>query len=395
MGRLPDYFGVSAFGIKMGVIAPGSDLIAMVCDSLSNIMKDGFLDDGDTICITESVVARAQNNFVTVEDIALEVRNKMGIRPDGKIGVLFPILSRNRFSLIMKGLAAAVPEGEVLLQLSYPADEVGNQILPYEFAEELGKNNGETISLDEIGSKRFKHPITGVDYIELYDSIIRNEGCRSQIILNNDPSVMGSFGLDGVVVASIHSRQRTRKKLALQGHNCITLQDICNQGPGAWSEWGLLGSNLSSANKLKLAPREADQLADQVQARVQSEMGKNIEVIVYGDGAYCDPSTGIYELADPQPAFGMTRGLRGKYREGLKYKYLVDKMLDEGIGIDQIELFLQARKAEQFSKDSMETEGTTPRKVEDLIASLADLVSGSADAATPLIVVKGFLNRSA
>jgi hypothetical protein len=392
MGRIPDYFGVSAFGIKMGVIVPGTDLIAMVCESLSNVMKDGFLDDGDTICITESVVARAQNNFVTVEDIALEVRNKMGIKLDSKIGVLFPILSRNRFSLIMKGLAAAVPEGEVLVQLSFPADEVGNQILPYDYAEELGKTNGDTISLDEIGPNRFKHPITGVDYIDLYENLIRNEGSKPHIILNNDPLAIGEFGLDGIIVASIHSRERSRKKLELRGYNCITLQDICNQGPGSWSEWGLLGSNLSSANKLKLAPREADQLADQVQARVRAEIGKNIQVIVYGDGAYCDPSTGIYELADPKPALGMTRGLRGKYREGLKYKYLVDKMLDEGLEIDKIELSLQAQKAQKFSKDSMETEGTTPRKVEDLIASLADLVSGSADAATPLIIVKGFIN---
>ncbi|NLG32909.1 MAG: hypothetical protein GX550_05255 [Syntrophomonadaceae bacterium] len=388
MGRLPDYIGVSAFGIKMGIIVPGSDLIGLVCQALKKCDQDGFLDDGDTVCITESVLARAQNNYVLVEDIAAEVKERLKLHSQAKVGVLFPILSRNRFSLIMKGIAAAVPEGQVIVQLSYPADEVGNQLLPVEYCDLL---ENRIITVEEIGENRFKHPITNVDYIELYYNIIAEQGAKPHIILSNDCLKITEYDLDGIIVANIHNRFRTLEKTKSIAANCITLQDICNQRNGAWSEWGLLGSNLSSGNKLKLAPREADQFADELQEQISAELGKYVEVLVYGDGAYRDPSTGIYELADPQPAFGMTRGLRGKYREGLKYKYLVDKMLEEGVDIAHIEELLNHMKSQGFNKDSLETEGTTPRRVEDLIASLADLISGSADAGTPLILVKNFL----
>lgn len=394
MSRLPDYIGVSAFGLKMGVIVPGSDVVSMVCEVLQKCDQDGLLDDGDTVCVTESVVARAQNNYVTIEDIASDVRTKLGIGPAGRIGVLFPILSRNRFSLILKGLAAAVPEGEVVIQFSYPADEVGNQLLPYDFHETLGKCEGELILMEDIGEQRFLHPVTQVDYIALYEDIVNQQGASCQIILCNDPLHLVSYELDGVIVSNVHQRFRTQAKLIKHGVNCITLQDICNSGAGSWSEWGVLGSNLSSGNKLKLAPRDCDLLADQIQTLVEKDMNKKIEVIIYGDGAYCDPSTGIYELADPQPAFGMTKGLRGKYREGLKYKYLVDKMLDEGYDIDTIAQHIEERKEEQFDRSSIETEGTTPRKSEDLLSSLADLISGSADAGTPCILIKGFLQRN-
>lgn len=390
MSRIPDYVGVSAFGIKMGVIVPGTDIVGMVCEALARCNADGLLDDGDTACITESVVARAQNNYVTIQDIAEDVRKKLNLKEDSRIGVVFPILSRNRFSLILKGIASAVPEGEVIVQLSYPADEVGNQILPYDFAEKLGKANGDIITLDEIGEDRFLHPITNVDYIALYEGVIEQTGAKARVFLCNDPLRIMEYNPDGVIVANIHARYRTAQKFKENGYSCITLQDICNEGK-AWSEWGLLGSNLSSGDKLKLAPREADKVADAVQDWVKKELGKHIEVIVYGDGAYKDPSTGIYELADPQPAFGMTRGLRGRYREGLKYKYLVDKMLEEGVAMEKIEEELNAMKRDSYEKDCFETEGTTPRKVEDLMASLADLVSGSADAGTPLILIKGFL----
>jgi len=393
MGILPDYIGVSAFGLKMGVIVPGSDVVALVSEVLGKCAQDGLLDDGDTVCVTESVVARAQNNYVTTDQIAQEVRKKLQVGPQGRIGVLFPILSRNRFSLILKGLAAAVPQGSVVIQLSYPTDEVGNQLLPYDFHETLGKCEGELISLEDLGEERFLHPITQVDYIALYQQIVNEQGADCQLVLCNDPTHLTYYELDGVVVANIHNRFRTRDKLAAKGVKCITLQDICNNGPGSWSEWGVLGSNLSSGDKLKLAPRDCDLLADQIQRRVQQELHKHVEVIIYGDGAYCDPSTGIYELADPQPAFGMTAGLRGKYREGLKYKYLVDKMLDEGYDIETIAQYIHARRDEQLDRSSIETEGTTPRKSEDLLSSLADLVSGSADAGTPCILIKGFLQK--
>lgn len=392
LGRLPDYIGVLAFGIKMGVIVPGCNLIDMVGEALAKCEQDGLLDDGDTVCITESIVARAQNNYITVNDIAVEIKNKLNLRSNSKIGILFPILSRNRFSLILKGIAQAVPEGEVVIQLSYPSDEVGNQILPYDYAEENGKEYSDIITVDEIGENRFLHPITRVDYINLYKSIIEEAGGTAKIILSNDPTKITEFDLDGIVVANVHDRNKTLRKINNLHPNCITLQDICNNDKAAsWSEWGLLGSNMSSGDKLKLAPREADQFAIKIQNLVREKLGKNIEVLVYGDGAYCDPSTRIYELADPQPAFGLTDGLRGKYREGVKYKYIVDKMLDEGIEVDAIEDSIESIKEQEFEKNGFETEGTTPRKTEDLIASLADLISGSADAGTPMILVKGFL----
>lgn len=393
MGILPDYIGVSAFGIKMGVVVPGSDIAAMVYEALEKCCRDGLLDHGDTACITESVVARAQNNYITIQDIAAQVRAKLKVSVDSRIGVVFPILSRNRFSLILKGIATAVPRGQVVIQLSYPADEVGNQLLPHDFHENLGKSDGEMITLQEIGEERFRHPITDVDYIQLYEDIVTAQGARCNICLCNDPLGLAGYELDGIIAASIHSRERHRRKIEASGMRCITLQDICNEGDKAWSEWGVLGSNLSSGDRLKLAPRDSDHLAETVQAMVKEGLGRDIEVIIYGDGAYCDPSTGIYELADPQPAFGMTRGLAGKYREGLKYKYLVDKMLDEGVEVNSIASEIYNRKVENLARDSIETEGTTPRKAEDLLASLADLVSGSADAGTPLILVKGFLNR--
>jgi len=392
VGIIPDYVGVSAFGIKLGVIVPGTDLVDMIFQALIKCDNDGLLDDGDTVCITESVVARAQDNFVTVSEIAEAVAHKLNLKPDSTLGVVFPILSRNRFSLILKGLAAAVPQGKVIVQLSFPNDEVGNQLLPPEVVEVLGYNCNQ-IEVQALKGQKFSHPITGVDYMELYQDIIREQAKDVEIIICNDPLRITEYPVDAVVVANIHARNRTIQKLRTTKVPCITLQDICNNRENkSWSEWGLLGSNMSSGDRLKLAPREADELADLVQQQVAERMNKKIEVIVYGDGAYCDPSTGIYELADPQPAFGLTAGLRGKYREGLKYKYLVDMMWEDGVEINEIENTLEARKKDKHAVDSVETEGTTPRKVEDLIASLADLISGSADAGTPLILVKNFIN---
>lgn len=391
MGKMPDYLGVTAFGVKMGVIAPGCDLSGMVYDALERCHQDGLLEDGDTVCVTESVVARAQNNYVILPDIVKDVQAKLQLKQDASIGVLFPILSRNRFSLILKGIAAAVPDGKVVVQLSHPTDEVGNQLLPLEVAESLAAQKQGIIRPEDL-QEEYVHPITGVNYLQLYQDIISDTGAQGKIVICNDPLHILNYDLDGIVVSNVHERQRCREKLESRGARCITLQDICNDPhAGSWSEWGLLGSNLSTPNKLKLAPRDADDFANHIQKRVAENLGVNIEAIVYGDGAYCDPSTGIYELADPQPAFGTTPGLRNRYREGLKYKYLVDKMLEEGMDLASVEETVEKKIASASASNGIETEGTTPRKVEDLLSSLADLVSGSADEGTPLIVVKGFL----
>jgi F420-0:gamma-glutamyl ligase len=394
MSRIPDYVGVCAFAIKMGVVLPGSNIVDMICESLNKCVHDELLSDGDTVCITESVVARAQNNYISTADIAEEIREKMQVGEDARLGVVFPILSRNRFSLILKGIAMAVPKGEVIVQLTYPVDEVGNQILSVEAAECLGEANGGLILPAHLGEQRFRHPVTGVDYIQLYHDIIEECGAKPTIYLCNDPLRIVQLAPDSVIVANVHDRHRVSRKLKEHIENCLTLQDFCNRRNDSWSEWGLLGSNMSSPDRLKLAPREAGQVAAVIQERVRAVLGKYVEVIVYGDGAYRDHSTGIYELADPQPVFGMTSGFKGKYRVGLKYKYLVDSLHENGHNQEEIEAILDEKMKEEYGRDSLETEGTTPRKVEDILASLADLVSGSSDAGTPLIIVKGFLDSA-
>jgi hypothetical protein len=387
--KLPDYIGPLAFGVKIGVVVPGVDLVKMITSPLTEAAHDGLLDDGDVVCVTESIVARAQNNFVTVADIAAEVQEKLNLSQDSKIGVLFPITSRNRFSLILQGIASAVPAGEVIVQLSYPADEVGNQVIAPELAEELTAAK-DYIRYEDLQEEDCLHPITKVNYLTLYKEIIEGQGARATIFLSNDPQIMTRFAPDGVLVADVHNREATRKKLSKVYSNIITLQELCREGE-SWSEWGLLGSNMSAHDKLKLAPRESSLFVRELQAAIKESTGRQVEVLVYGDGAYKDPSTGIYELADPQPVFGMTDGLSGRYREGIKYKYLADVCYAEGKSVEEIEALLEAQKQEAHQQNEMLTEGTTPRRVEDVIASLADLVSGSADAGTPVVVVKGIL----
>lgn len=389
--RLPNYLGGVAFGVKMGVILPGCNLVDMVYDALKQVDADGLLDDGDVVCVTESVVARAQNNYVTVEDIGRQVQMKLGIEPSSKIGVLFPILSRNRFSLILKGIASAVPQGEVVVQLLYPTDEVGNGVLPDGYAEALGKNYGDIITKEQAQAANYRHPVTDMDYIQLYSDIIESKGAKAEIFLCNDPTRIRDYKVDGVIVSNIHKRESVKAKVKEVISNCITLQDICSTG-GNWSEWGVLGSNLSAGDKLKLPPRNADLVAKEIQQKVSDRLNKKVEVIIYGDGAYRDPSTGIYELADPLVAFGATSKLRGYYREGFKYKYLADAYFAEGKTQEEIEKILQARVGEEFDKDSIETEGTTPRRIEDILGSLSDLISGSADAGTPMVICKGFMD---
>lgn len=389
MAKLPDYFGPAAFGVKMGVVVPGTDLNGMVVSALRKVAEDGFLDNTDVICVTESVVARAQNNFVSVDDVAKELRSKLGLKENGKVGVVFPITSRNRFSMILAGIARAVPQGEVIVQLPFPADEVGNQIVSQEVAETLNLCDG-LIRFEDLKYEDCLHPITKVNYLAMYRDVIESQGAKATIFLSNDPTLIMKFFPDGVIAADIHSRHNTRKKLLAETKNCITLQDLCNQGD-SWSEWGLLGSNMSSGNKLKLAPREASVFARNLCDSILAATGCNVEVLVYGDGAYKDPSTGIYELADPMPVFGMTEGFHGRFREGIKYKYLADVCHDEGKCVAEIEAHLAEKCREPFERNHIMTEGTTPRRVEDVIASLADLVSGSADAGTPVVIVKNIL----
>jgi len=386
--KIPGYIGSLAFGLKMGVILPGMDIGEKILEALVPCNQDGLLGENDVICITESIVARAQNNYITIDDIAREIKEKLNLVPESRVAVVYPIVSRNRFSMILKGIARAVPRGEVIVQLSYPADEVGNQVIAPDFVERLGK---ETITGADLGDSKFEHPVTGVDYIGLYRKIIEEEGARPEILLSNNSLKVLDYNPDGVIAADIHTRNSTRQAIAGHFENCITLDQVCTEGE-AYSEWGLLGSNMSSGERLKLAPREGKKMVEQLQARVKEKFGLNVQVMIFGDGAYLDPTSGIYELADPCASFAATEGLNC-VREGFKYKYLADQCFDEGYETaEEIETFLAESAGKEMSQNSMEREGTTPRRMEDVLASLADLISGSADAGTPVVVIKNFLD---
>ncbi|OPL10322.1 MAG: hypothetical protein AVO34_11065 [Firmicutes bacterium ML8_F2] len=387
MMNMPDYIGPMAFGLKMGVILPGMDIVEKVYERMVDCYRDGLLNNSDVVCITESVVARAQNNYITIDDIAREVKNKLKLPDAGKIAVIFPIASRNRFSMILKGIARAVPGGEVIVQLSFPADEVGNQVVSPDFVLQM---NRDPITLDDIGDRIFKHPVTGVDYINLYRSIIEDEGAKAVILLSNDPRQALQYGPDGVIAADIHKRDKTLKTITDWFENALTLAQLCDEGE-SYSEWGLLGSNMSAGERIKLAPRDGQAVVDALQEKLLAVFNLKVEVMIYGDGAYLDPSSGIYELADPRAAFAVTAGLNC-VREGLKYKYLADQCYHvEKKTAEEIEEILRSSVERRLTEDCLEKEGTTPRRMEDVLASLADLVSGSADAGTPVVVVKGFL----
>ncbi len=387
MIKIPDYVGPMAFGVKMGVILPGMDIVEKVLESLERCSKDGLLSDGDVVCVTESVVARSQNNYVTVDHIAREIREKLQLKEDGRVAVVFPIASRNRFSMIMKGIARAVPKGGVVVQFSFPTDEVGNIVIAPLYAANLGK---DPITEDDLKGHSFKHPLTGVDYISLYREVIASEGAAPTIFLSNNPLQSIEYEPDGIIIAEIHRRNKTFEQVAGRFENCVSLDQICNEGE-ACSEWGLLGSNMSAGERLKLAPRDGQKVVEQLQAQVKNRLGIELEVMIYGDGAYLDPSSGIYELADPRAAFAATDGLN-RFREGLKYKFLADQCYhEEQKKADEIEKIMAERIGRDLPQDSIDKEGTTPRKMEDVLASLADLVSGSADAGTPVVIVRGFL----
>ncbi len=385
MSRLPKYVGPLAFGVKMGLIVHGMDIVKTVFDQLIRCHRDGLLDDGDIVCITESVVARAQNNYVTTADVAREVGEKLQLSPEDRLGLVFPIASRNRFALVLRGLSLALPRGEVVVQFSFPYDEVGNQVIDPDFACSLGQ---ELITLEELGDREFPHPVTGIDYLRLYRDIVSEAGAAPRIILCNDPLRILQYSPDGVIAADIHTRARTKALLAAHHSRCLTLDQLCNSG-AVYSEWGLLGSNISAGEKIKLAPREGPAIVAGLQQLAKEQLGVHLEVMIYGDGAYRDPTTGIYELADPRTTVAATAGLN-RYREGIKYKYLADHYyLEKGKSVAEIEKLLEEQK-QNPGADKEACEGTTPRRMEDVVASLADLVSGSSDAGTPLVIVKGF-----
>lgn len=386
--------GTQAKGIRTPIIKQGDDLVAIVCDSVLNSAKtEGYtLNDRDVVGVTEAVVARAQGNYATIGQIAGDVRQKTG---SGTVGVIFPILSRNRFAILLKGIAMGAEQ--VILQLSYPSDEVGNQLISIDTLDEKGVNPYTDAFTEEEWQKLFGktvHKFTGVDYVEYYKSL----GGNIKIIFSNDPWHILKY-TKTVITCDIHGRSRTKRILKAGGATAVFgLDDILTssfEGSGYNERYGLLGSNKATEDSVKLFPRDCDRFVEEVAARLKAETGKNIEVMVYGDGAFRDPVCGIWELADPVVAPAYTKGLGGTPNE-LKLKFLADNRFGDLRGKELEEaLKSEIRKKDSDLSGRMESEGTTPRRITDLIGSLCDLVSGSGDKGTPIVLVQGYFDNYA
>ncbi len=388
--------GTVARGIRCPIIRQGDDLAAIVVDSVMDACKsEGFeLRDRDVVSITESIVARAQGNYATVDDIAADIKAKFS---DNTIGVIFPILSRNRFAICLKGIAMGAKK--IVLMLSYPSDEVGNSLVSLDKLDEAGINPYSDVLTLEKYRELFgenKHEFTGVDYVEYYSSIIRGAGCDIQVIFaNQSKTILDYTGY--VINCDIHTRARTKRILLQNGAKAVySLDDILTEpvnGSGCNEKYGLLGSNKSTDDKIKLFPRECRDLVLTVQAKLLELTGRHVEVMVYGDGAFKDPQGKIWELADPVVSPAFTDGLIGTPNE-LKLKYLADNDYKDLSG----EALKEAVSKSIREKDgnlvgNMASQGTTPRQLTDLIGSLCDLTSGSGDKGTPVVLVQGYFDN--
>ena len=389
--------GTVSMGIRAPMIRKGDDLVEIVSGCILEAMKEDGLSprDRDIVAMTESIVARAQGNYVSVDDIAADVRNKFG---GGTVGVIFPILSRNRFSICLRGIAKGCKK--VVIMLSYPADEVGNHLIDFDTMEAKGVDPYNDVLTEEKYRELFgyvKHPFTGVDYIEYYTSLVRECGAEVEIILANDARAILRY-TKNVLNCDIHTRERTKRILKAAGaENVYGMDEIMRQpigNSGYNARYGLLGSNKSTEDVIKLFPRDCQDLVEALQAKLLEVTGKHIEVMVYGDGAFKDPVGKIWELADPVVSPAYTAGLEGTPNE-LKMKYLADNNF---AGLSGKEL-QEAIKAEIKKKDgsslvgNMASQGTTPRRLTDLIGSLCDLTSGSGDKGTPIVYIQGYFDN--
>jgi len=384
--------GTQARGIRLPIINRGDDLVEIVAKAVVESSRvEGYpLHDRDIVGITESVVARAQGNYATVDQIAQDVAAKY---PDGEVGVVFPILSRNRFSVLLLGIARGVKR--VYLQLSYPADEVGNPILTWDELDEKGINPYTDTLTEEEFYNYFGHgaihPFTGIDYIKYYKELV--EGVT--IIFSNDPRAILRY-TPHVLAADIHTRFRTKRLLKQAGAKTVYgLDDIMTRpvnGSGYHPQYGLLGSNKASDTTVKLFPRDGEEFVNRLQARLKELTGKHMEVMIYGDGAFKDPVSGIWELADPVVSPAYTKGLEGTPNE-VKLKYLADNMDTEENIEERIREIIRAKDKNLVGQ--MVSQGTTPRRLTDLLGSLCDLVSGSGDKGTPVVLIQGYFDNYA
>ena len=390
--------GTVVRGIRTPIINEGDDLIQIVTDSVIKASRvEGFdIKDRDIIGITESVVARAQGNYATIDDIAEDVRSKFG---KSAIGVIFPILSRNRFAVCLRGIAKGA--GKIVLMLSYPADEVGNHLVDIDSLDEKGINPYTDVltlkQFRELFGNR-KHTFTGIDYIDYYKSLAEEFGIECEIIFSNNPRTILEY-TKNVLACDIHTRARTKRILGSAGAETVYgLDEILTapvNGSGYNETYGLLGSNKATDDKVKLFPRNCSRLAENIQARLKELTGKTVEVLVYGDGAFKDPVGKIWELADPVVSPGYTPGLEGTPNE-VKLKYLADNEFRNLRGEEQKKAISEyIRNKKKDLEGEMVSQGTTPRRLTDLIGSLCDLTSGSGDKGTPVIYIQGYFDSYA
>ena len=388
--------GTVSRGIRCPIIRQGDNLADIVVDSvLEAAESEGFqLRDRDVVAVTESIVARSQGNYASIEAIASDVRTKLG---GGTIGVIFPILSRNRFAICLRGIAMGAKK--IVLMLHYPSDEVGNELVSLDKLDEAGVNPYSDVLTLERYRELFgenKHPFTGVDYVEYYSEIIQEAGAEVEVVFANDPREILHY-TDKVLTCDIHTRARTKRLLKQAGAACVCgMDDILNlpvDGSGFNEKYGLLGSNKSTEDTVKLFPRDCMELVESIREKLLDRTGKHVEVMVYGDGAFKDPVGQIWELADPCVSVANTEGLEGTPNE-LKLKYLADNDFRDLTGQalkDAISSRIKEKKANLVG--DMASQGTTPRRLTDLIGSLCDLTSGSGDKGTPVILVQGYFDN--
>ncbi|MCR5728669.1 MAG: coenzyme F420-0:L-glutamate ligase [Lachnospiraceae bacterium] len=398
------FIGTVSRGVRAPIIKQGDDIAQIVVDSVLAASKgEGFeLRDMDVVAVTEAVVARAMGNYASCDQIAKDIKNKFG---EKTIGVIFPILSRNRFAICLKGIARGAKK--IVLMLSYPSDEVGNHLIDLDSLDEKGINPWTDVLTEKQFRDYFgivKHPFTGVDYIQYYKELIESQDCECEVILANDCRTILKYTKD-VLCCDIHTRARSKRLLkAAGGETVLGLDEILNapvDGSGCNSQYGLLGSNKATEETVKLFPDNAQPIVEKIAAELKAKTGKHIEVMVYGDGAFKDPVGKIWELADPVVSPFHTAGLIGQPNE-LKLKYLADNDFADLKG-DELKKAIEARIREKDAdlaknKDKslvgdMVSQGTTPRRLTDLIGSLCDLTSGSGDKGTPIILIQGYFDN--
>ena len=389
--------GTVVRGVRAPIIRQGDNIAQIAAQAVMEAWKEAGITpcDRDIVAVTESVVARAQGNYATIDQIAKDVRVKTG---GGTVAVAFPILSRNRFSLLLKGMARGCKK--IVLLLSYPSDEVGNHLVDWDRLDAAGINPySDTLTLAQFRETfgHIIHPFTGVDYIDFYSDLIRGEGCEVEVLFGNKVTTVLDY-TDTVITCDIHTRERSKRLLRAAGARCVLgLDDILNapvDGSGCNEEFGLLGSNKATEETVKLFPRNCSAVAAELSGILCKASGKQIEAMVYGDGAFKDPVGKIWELADPVVSPGYTPGLNGTPNE-LKLKYLADNEFGNLSGEElrkAIEDIIRAKTGDSLV-GNMVSEGTTPRRLTDLIGSLCDLTSGSGDKGTPIVYIQGYFDN--